>query len=136
MKPIGFYKLFNRDASILNKNYLEIDDDIVKIFFNDLYTHDSIEEELKYLNNSLKDLYKSQKNTHLFIEDILHKIEYVYYFEVTVEKLIEEFGWSRSTMERQFKKTIGFTPKNFIFISKFCKTVLSYIEDECTFKAI
>lgn len=134
LTPIGFYKLFNMDASILNGTYLEIEDDIVKRYFKELYTHDSVDKEFEYLNSSLSRLESSQNNTRLPLEDVLDKIADSYRFEVRVESLVKEFGYSRSTMERNFKKIIGLTPKNFIFVSKFCKTVLAYIEDDCTFK--
>ncbi|PHS56607.1 MAG: AraC family transcriptional regulator [Sulfurimonas sp.] len=136
LTPIGFFKLFNKDASILSKSYLELEDLIVKKYFNDLYTHSSVEKELQYLDYSLNELYNSHNSVYIPIQDVLDKIENFYYFEVTVNSLIKEFGYSRSTMERQFKKNIGLTPKKFIFLSKFCKTVLVYIEEECTFNEL
>ncbi|MCD4667086.1 MAG: AraC family transcriptional regulator [Sulfurimonas sp.] len=136
LTPIGFYKLFNMDASVLNKGYLELENEIVEKYFKELYTHSSVESELEYLNNSLSALLSSQNNSHMPIQDVIDKIINSYHFEVTVEKLTQEFGCSRSTMERDFKKIVGLTPKNFIFIAKFCKTVLAYIEDECTFKEL
>ncbi len=136
LTAIGFYKLFNRDASVLKNGYLEIQNETVESYFKDVYTHNSIEEELEYLNNSLSALHDSHSHTHMLIEDIIDKITNSYHFEVTVESLVKEFECSRSTMERNFKKIVGLTPKNFIFISKFCKTVLAYIEDKCSFKEL
>ena len=136
LTPIGFYKLFNKDASLLNNGYLELEKEIINRHFKNLYTHKSVEEELKYLNNSLSLLHASQNNTHMPIQDVIDKIVNSYHFEVTVESLVKEFECSRSTMERNFKKTIGMTPKNFIYVAKFCKTVLAYIEDECTFNEL
>ena len=136
LTPIGFYMLFNREASELNSGYQELEQNIVDRYFKDLYSHDTIEEELEYLNSSLSALHASQNNTHMPIQDVIDKIINSHHFEVTVESLLTEFNCSRSTMERNFKKTIGLTPKNFIFISKFCKTVLAYIEDECTFSEL
>lgn len=136
LTPVGFYKLFRKDASILNKSYLELENDIIERYFKNLYTNDNIEKELEYLNTSLSLLNASQNNTHLPIQDIIDKIVNTYYFEVSVEDLLKEFECSRSTMERQFKKIVGLTPKNFIFISKFCHTVLAYIEDNCTYSEL
>lgn len=130
LTPIGFYKLFNTEASELNKGYKELEQSIVDTYFKDLYSHNSIEEELEYLNSSLSALHISQNNTYIPIEDVIDRIMHSYNFEVTVKSLIKEFNCSRSTMERDFKKIIGLTPKNFIFISKFCKTVLAYIDDD------
>lgn len=133
LTPIGFYKLFNTEASELNNGYKELEQNIVETYFKDLYRHKNIEEELKYLNKTLGTLHNSQDNIHMPIQDVIEKITDSYHFEVTVENLLEEFNCSRSTMERDFKKFIGLTPKNFIFISKFCKTVLAYIDDDYTF---
>ncbi|EHP29674.1 hypothetical protein SMGD1_1150 [Sulfurimonas gotlandica GD1] len=136
LTPIGYYKLFNKEASGLNSSYEELEPDTIETYFKNLYSHNSIKEELEYLNTSLKSIYDSQDSPHLTLYDVIDKIVNSYRFEVTVESLTKEFGCSRSTMERQFKKVVGLTPKNFIFVSKFCRTVLAYIEDECTFKEL
>jgi len=134
LTPIGFYKLFNIDATSLNDKYLKMPTAIIDNYFTNLYTHKTIEDELSYLDSSLSALNNSQNNVHLPIQDMLEKIVNSYFYEVSVESLAEEFGCSRSKMERDFKKIIGLTPKNFIFVAKFCKTVLAYIGDECSFK--
>jgi AraC-like DNA-binding protein len=136
LTPIGYYQLFNKEASELNKSYEELEPKMIDNYFKELYTHDTIEEELDYLNKSIELIYAEQENPHLTIYDVIDKIVNSYHFEVTVENLIQEFGCSRSTIERQFKKVVGLTPKNFIFVSKFCRTLLACIEDECTFKEL
>lgn len=133
LTPIGFYKLFQIEASVLNNGYKELEPNTIETYFKDLYNHNTIKEELEYLNQTLTALYDSQNNLHMPIQDVIDKIVNSYNFEVTVESLVKEFDCSRSTMERNFKKFIGLTPKNFIFISKFCKTVLAYVDDDCTF---
>lgn len=136
LTPIGCYKLFKKTASIISKGYLELDYNIIEKYFKDLYTKDTIEEEIEYLNRSLKSLNISQYIPKLVIFDIVDRIINFYNFEVSIERLVQDFGCSRSTLERNFKKVIGLTPKNFIFISKFSRTVVSYIEDECTFNEL
>jgi len=136
LTPVGFYKVFNKSASALTSGYLEIPEPMVEEYFNKLYTHKSIQKEIAYLNQSLVSLVNFHNNISLPIEDILDKIIDTHHYEVSVEQLCLEFGCSRSTMERDFKKIIGLTPKNFIYIAKFCKTVLAYIGDECTFKEL
>ena len=136
LTPIGFYKLFNTDAAELHNSYQELEQKIVDTYFEDLYSHNTTQEELEYLDSSLAALYTSQNNVHMPIEDVIDKIINSYHFEVTIEILLKEFNCSRSTMERNFKKIIGLTPKNFIFISKFCKTVLAYIDEDYTFKEL
>ena len=136
LTPIGFYKLFNLDASLLKDSYLELDSDIVKKYFQELYNFSTIEDEISYLNSNLKSLYDSQNNKHMPIEDVIDKIINSYQLEVTIDMLVKEFDCSRSTMERNFKKIVGLTPKNFIFVTKFCKTVLEYIEKGCKFSEL
>ncbi len=136
LTPIGFYKLFKIDASVLNSGYLEIQKNIVDEYLKKLYNFATVSEELEYLNESLYQLVVMQNTLNMPIQKIIDKIVDSYHYEVNVEKLVEDFGCSQSTMERDFKKIIGLTPKNFIFISKFCKTVLAYIGDECTFKEL
>lgn len=131
--PIGFFKLFNTDASSLGLKYLEIDKEIIDKYLSKVYTFETIEEELKYLDNSLIELNDSWNNHDLQIEDVVHKIYNDYNLEVRIEDLLEEFKYSRSTLERHFKKMIGLTPKQFIIISKFCKTILEYIGEKRTF---
>jgi AraC-like DNA-binding protein len=133
LTPIGFYKLFNMEATILNNCFLEIQQSVTDEYFSKLYTKSRIEDELEYLNCSLNRLQCSQNNCRMCIQDVMDKIIDVYRFEVSINMLTEEFGCSRSKIEREFKKNIGFTPKNYIYISKFCKTVLAYIEDDCGF---
>lgn len=133
LTPIGFYKLFNIEATVLNECFFEIQEEIVEEYFSKLYTHDSIEEELEYLNDALLRLQLLHECNRMCIQDVMDRIVDMYHFEVNVKTLIEDFGCSRSKIEREFKKIIGFTPKNFIYISKFCKTVLAYIEDDCGF---
>jgi len=133
LTPIGFYKLFKAEASDLNNGYKELESEIVEEYFKELYAHETISRELEYLNKRLYTLFESQDNVHIPIQDVIDEIINNYHYEVTVESLIQEFNCSRSTMERDFKKFIGLTPKNFIFISKFCKTVLAYVDDDYTF---
>lgn len=134
LTPIGFFKLFNRDSSILNNSYLVIDDDINEKYFNDLYTYNEIPEMLNYLDNALITLSKFNNTGALLVEDIILSIEHNHNYEVTIEELMLEFNMTRKTMERQFKKMIGYTPKNFIYILKFLKAFLKYVEDLETFK--
>lgn len=128
LQPIGFYKLFKKDASMLNESYMQIDSETIDKYFSNLYTHKNIQEEIAYLNQSLLKMSDSHNSSRECIEDVLDKI-IDYHYEITIEELVKEFGCSRRTMERQFKKIIGFTPKKFIFLSKFYKTFIEYVQD-------
>ena len=131
--PIGLYKLFNIDMTFLKFQYMEIEEKIIIKSFSKLYTNDSIDEDLKYLDSSLIELEKSQNNSHLPIEDVINKINDDFNLDITIEDILKEFGYSRSTLERHSKKYIGLTPKNFIYIVKFCNTILDYINQKKTF---
>src|SRR3990167_2553409 len=39
LTPIGFYKLFNTNASVLKEGYLEIEISVIENYFKELYTH-------------------------------------------------------------------------------------------------
>ena len=136
LMPIGFYKLFNKDASILAQEYVIMEHDIVQKYFSNLYSHSNIKEEINYLNLSLNKMNISNNNTRIWIEDVLDRIVNHYNFEVNIEDLTSEFKCTRKMMERQFKKFIGLTPKTFIYVAKFCKTFLEYIKEGKTFKEI
>ena len=129
LTPIGFYKLFLKDASTLNQAYVTIDSEIQEKYFNDIYLQNDITEMIDYLDKSLINLKNDNSVEPLLIEQIIQSIVQNHSCEVTVEELAIEFHITRRTMERQFKKTVGYTPKNFIFILKFCKTFLKYMEE-------
>ncbi|MDF1877023.1 helix-turn-helix domain-containing protein [Sulfurimonas sp. SAG-AH-194-L11] len=126
--PSGYHKLFNRDASALRSGYKEMDEDIKKKYFAKLYQNESIEADIDYLNDSLFKLYDSHKHKPLCLDGVLEKIVELN-FEVTVSSLADEFGCTRRTLERQFKKVVGISPSSYIFISKLCKTILEYIDE-------
>ena len=131
--PLGYYKLFNTDMSSMDFKYQEIEKDIVDKYFSQLYMNGNIEDEVNYLNQSLIKLKNIHKNHNLEIEVVIDKIYTDYNLEVNIENLLEEFKYSRSTLERHFKKMLGLTPKQFIYISKFCKTLIEYIGEKRTF---
>jgi len=136
LQAIGFYKLFHADASILTQGHMSLNDEIVKGYFSQLYKHEDILNEISYLDEALMQMNKANNNSRLLIEDVIDSIIHKHYFEVTIEELMLEFNYTRRTLERQFKKMIGLSPKNFIYILKFCKTFLKYIEETKTFNEI
>ncbi|MFT5835589.1 MAG: AraC-like DNA-binding protein [Sulfurimonas sp.] len=136
LTPVGYYILFNKKASVLKNTYQELEEHTVNKYFEKLYTHHSVKEELEYLNKSLTLMKEFENTPHIDVLDIVEKIVNSYHFEVTVESLTEEFSCSRSTLERRFKQVVGLTPKNFIYVAKFCQTVLAYVEDGCTYNEL
>ncbi len=136
LMPMGLYKLFNIDMSLKEFKYQELEDELTVKYFSKLYQHNDYKKELEYLDNSLEELMNAQNNFNLPIEEVVKKIYNDYNLELTVEDLLEEFDYSRSTLERYFKKMVGLTPKNFIFVTKFTNTLLDYIENKRTFHEI
>lgn len=130
--PLGFYKLFKKDASSLQKKYFELDKQTIKKHFSKLYRHKNIDEELKYLSVSLTNMLVPQCGTDLCVNSVVQKIHHEY-FDVQVQDLLNEFNCSRSTMERHFKRKVGLTPKNYILISKFSNTLIDYVQKKKTF---
>ena len=126
---VGYYKLFNKDASLITKEHQVIDDEIVDRYFSELYKYDDIEKSIDYLNLSLT---KMLENNHeniksVNIENVIDSIINIHHYEVTIEELVNEFKCSRSTLEREFKKVVGVTPKAFIMNCKLCDTFIEYI---------
>jgi len=113
---------------------MQIDEQIITKYFSEIYSHASMEDEVSYIDNALKKLEAANNNTRLLIEDIMESIARKHYYEVTVKELMDEFQCTRKTIERHFKKYIGLTPKNFIYILKFCKTFLEYVHDTKSLK--
>ncbi|MDA7818085.1 AraC family transcriptional regulator [Sulfurimonas sp.] len=130
--PLGLFKLFNQDLSLVDYQYKEIDEEIVNTYFSDLYAHSNIEEDIKYLDKSLRKLEYSHNHSHFPLENVINRIASDYHLEINVEDLLNEFNYSRSTLERHFKRMIGLTPKQFIYVSKFCRTLVEYINEKKT----
>jgi len=133
--PIGFYKLFRLDASYLNNQYLPIEETLINKYFSKLYMHKSLEQDIAYLNKTLLQMNNDCSNSKEYIEEMMTKIA-GYNYEINVNELAKEFGYHRRTIERKFKKFIGISPKNFIFICKFYQTFMAYVKDEKKLKDI
>ena len=130
LQPIGYYKIFHQDASELEKKYLEIEEKFLQKHFSKLYTHKNINEEISYIEKSLLEIDKF--NERECIEDALDKIK-EFKYEVPIEELAREFGCSRRNLERNFKKYIGMSPKNYMQSAKFHQSLNSYIVDNKSF---
>jgi len=132
LTPIGFKMLFDEDASILRKGYYKISNKTIEKYFSKLYKHEAIEDEIKYLNNSFFNMLTVNKShvNNLNIEHILYSIEHKHRFEVSVMDLVKEFNCSRSTLEREFNKFVGFSPKVYITRNKICHTFLEFINND------
>jgi len=130
--PLGFFRLFNQDSSALRNKHIKIDEKIINKYFSKLYKHNNINEELKYLSNSLSQMIKVPCGNEICISDVVEKIHNEY-FDVKVQDLLNDFDCSRSTMERHFKQKVGLTPKNYILVAKFYNTLVEYVQKKKTF---
>lgn len=133
LQAIGFYKIFGKDASTLANKHQVIEEKFMEKYFSKVYTHQNIDEEIKYIENSLARINLHNNNKREYIEVVLDKIEESKY-EVPIEKLAREFGCSRRNLERGFKKFIGMSPKNYMQTSKFHQSFISYIAGNKSFK--
>lgn len=130
LEPIGYYKIFQTDASQLGKKYLEIEEKFLQKHFSKLYTHKNINEEIRYVEKILLQINKF--NERECIEDTLDKIK-EFKYAIAIEELAREFGCSRRSLERNFQKYIGMSPKNYMQSAKFHESLSSYIIDNKSF---
>lgn len=72
--PLGFYKLFKEDASLLKTQYWPLENKVINTYFSKLYMHKNLQEDITYLNESFLQMYNEQNNSRELIDDILTKI--------------------------------------------------------------
>ena len=92
------------------------------ISFEKLYEIDGIDEQISYIEKgflSLKEKAYPVESTYTVIENI---IEYILntLHKVNVSDILDKFEYSRTSLERDFKKTTGYTAKEYIQIMRFC----------------
>ena len=133
LQPIGYYKIFQSDASPLATHYQKIEEKLLEKYFSKLYTHKKIGEEIAYVEKSILAIDLFHRNKRECIEDVLHKIK-EFKYEMPIEELAREFGCSRRSLERKFKQFIGMSPKNYMQTAKFYQSLISYIRDGKSFK--
>ena len=95
--PIGLFKLFNIDMSLVDFKYQEIEEDIIEHFFSELYSFKDIDEELIYLNKSLEELNNSHNNSYLPVEKIVDKIYNDFNLDIKIEDILKDFDYTRRT---------------------------------------
>lgn len=123
LHPTGFHRLFGKDSYTLQeghkllKEYLEGKETL----FNDLYSLNSVEAQVQYLEKGLLRL----KNDTSKTEHLVNKIDEIIYYiienitNVNINDILETFSYSRTSLGRDFKKVVGYSPKDFIQTMRF-----------------
>lgn len=122
--PTGYNRLFCKNAYDLRDNMLLLNDCIrdENISFEKLYSFKNIKKEIAYIEHGLLNLKRCAQTKQQAAHEIEDIIDYIVNTmqNVKVSDILEKFSYSRSTLERDFKKVIGYTPKEFIQIVRFC----------------
>lgn len=121
--PTGCHRLFS-DKTIDQTNVYTLLEDCLnekEVTFNSLYNFTTIEEKITYIEQGLLSLKQKAlpvRNTCAIIESIIdHIVKNLH--KVNVSDILIKFNYSRTSLERDFKKSIGYTPKEFIQIMRF-----------------
>jgi len=123
LQPTGFHRLFGKNAHELRNRPLLLTECLKDshVSFENLYQLPSVEEQIAFLEDRFIQL-KNNPHPTLSVSTLIHEITHYIIRtlqEVNVSDILKEFAYSRSSLERDFKKVIGFTPKEFIQISRF-----------------
>ncbi|PHR59539.1 MAG: hypothetical protein COA44_00935 [Arcobacter sp.] len=129
--PTACNRLFSESTVDLNCVYQPFSQCLKEkdVSFDDLYKYKSVDEQIRYIETGffkLKELASPMDDACENIEGI---IEYICETirRINVTDILEEFNYSRSSLERDFRRIIGYTPKELIQIMRFgmiCKDVI------------
>lgn len=123
--PTGYNRLFCKNAYDLRDNIVLLKDccEDDNISFDRLYSFKKIKKEIAYIEHGLLNIKRNALNKEHSEREIEEIIDYILdtMQNVKVSDILERFSYSRSTLERDFKKMTGYTPKEFIQIIRFCK---------------
>ena len=122
--PTGYNRLFSKNAFDLRTKHISLNNciDDKSISFDALYTIDGLDRKITYIEEQLVKLKEAAtpvQNVFLVIEEIIQYIIDTMQ-KVNVSDILDKFSYSRSSLERDFKKIVGYTPKEFILITRFC----------------
>lgn len=117
-------RLFSFDNRVVTESHVLLENCLnpTGVSFENLYEIDDIDEQVSYIEKgflSLKAKAYPVESTFTVIENI---IEYILetLHKVNVSDILEKFEYSRTSLERDFKKTTGYTAKEYIQIMRFC----------------
>lgn len=122
--PTGCNRLFGDKETDMRSVYqlLEVCLQEKEVSFDKLYDFNTVDEQINYIEQgflALKEKAAPVQDSCLQIEKMIEYIGNTLY-KVNVSDILLEFNCSRTTLERDFKRIIGYTPKEFIQIMRFC----------------
>lgn len=121
--PTGCNRLFSDKETDMRSVYqlLEVCLKDKEVNFDKLYDFNTVDEQIDYIEQgflALKEKASAVPESCIQIEKVIEYISSRLY-RVNVSDLLLEFDSSRTTLERDFKRVIGYTPKEFIQIMRF-----------------
>jgi AraC-like DNA-binding protein len=125
--PTGCNRLFSDKETDLRSVYQLLEGCLKEkeINFNALYDFNTVDEQIDYIEQGFLALKEKASPVHESCIQIEKVIKYIgnNLYSVNVSDVLREFDSSRTTLERDFKRIIGYTPKEFIQIMRFCNIV-------------
>lgn len=121
--PTGCHRLFS-EKTVESKNVYTLLEECLKekeVNFDTLYDCITIEDKIAYIEQGLRSLKQKAAAVHdscITVENIIDYITKTLH-KVNVSDILVKFNYSRTSLERDFKKIIGYTPKEFIQIMRF-----------------
>lgn len=124
LMPTGCNRLFSDRETDMSSVYqlLEVCLKGKDVSFDKLYDFKTVAEQIAYIEKgflALKESASVVQDACIQIEKIIEYIHKTLY-KVNVSDIMKAFDYSRTTLERDFKKIVGYTPKEFIQIMRFC----------------
>lgn len=126
--PITFFTLFNIRKNVFEHkpvfDLAEIASHDFSVFINDFYSDTSIEHKVKTASNFLSQRICTAVFPDL-LANLLHHIEQGRY--LSVNEIAQAYGirLNYKWLERNFKKYIGLSPKDYLLIKRFLNTYRS-----------
>lgn len=123
LMPTACNRLFSDKETDVNSVYqlLEVCLKEKEVSFDKLYDFKTVTEQIDYIEKGFLALKEKASAVHDSCVQIENIIEYICdtLYKVNVSDILIEFNCSRTTLERDFKRIIGYTPKEFIQIMRF-----------------
>jgi AraC-like DNA-binding protein len=121
--PTGCNRLFSDKETDMRSVYqlLEVCLKEKEVSFDKLYDFKKVQEQIDYIEEGFLELKERASPVHDSCVQIEKVIEYISntLYRVNVSDILLEFDSSRTTLERDFKRIVGYTPKEFIQIMRF-----------------
>jgi len=122
--PTGCNRLFSDKETDMNSVYQPLEACLKEkeVSFDKLYDFKTVSEQIDYIEMGFLALKEQANPVHDSCIQIEKMIEYIRttLYKVNVSDILLEFNASRTTLERDFKRIVGYTPKEFIQIMRFC----------------